>query len=389
MSAPADDWLWGWDPTPGIVSVYASPDGRALIWRRLPETGALACEEERFRPWLLLQYLDDLRHLGARLVRDDGPARQHAAPSIRYRELDGPGALRYLVSAEDGRALVAAVLRGASERLGRRVGHLGALGRESVLALPSEEQYLVATGRTYFRGLTFDQVHRLQFDLETTGLDARHDRIFMISVRYHTGDTEVLEARDESEAAEADLIHRLMARVRAADPDVIENHNLHGFDLPFLDQRARMLGVPLSLGRVDGTGLAVRAARRGAPARAISGDPTDRRRVRFVAPGRELIDTLDAVRRHDFSTRDLPGHGLKVVARHLGLAASDREYVRGDLIYTTYRTDPERVRRYATDDVKEVAALSRVLGGAAYALAQMVPRSYERLADAGPATGVI
>ncbi|HEX5437764.1 MAG TPA: DNA polymerase domain-containing protein, partial [Gemmatimonadaceae bacterium] len=46
-------------------------------------------------------------------------------------------------------------------------------------------------------------------------------------------------------------------------------------------------------------------------------------------------------------------------------------------------------RRYATDDVKEVAALSRVLGGAAYALAQMVPRSYERLADAGPATGVI
>ena len=115
----------------------------------------------------------------------------------------------------------------------------------------------------------------------------------------------------------------------------------------------------------------------------------DRRRVRFVAPGRELIDTLDAVRRHDFSTRDLPGHGLKVVARHLGIAAPDREYIRGDLIYTTFRTDPERVRRYATDDVVEVAALSRMLGGAAYALAQMAPRRYERLADAGAATGVI
>jgi len=111
--------------------------------------------------------------------------------------------------------------------------------------------------------------------------------------------------------------------------------------------------------------------------------------VRFIAPGRELIDTLDAVRRHDFSTRDLPGHGLKVVARHLGIAAPDREYIRGDQIYTTYRTDPERVRRYATDDVEEVAALSRMLGGAAYALAQMAPRRYERLADAGAATGVI
>jgi DNA polymerase elongation subunit (family B) len=254
-----------------------------------------------------------------------------------------------------------------------------------VLSLPPEEQYLVATGRTYFRDLPFDQLHRLQFDLETTGLDARRDRIFMISIRYHSGETEVLEARGDDAAAEADLIRRLMERVRVADPDVIENHNLHGFDLPFLDQRARKLGVPLSLGRIGGPGLRQRAARRGAP----SSDPDDRRRVRFIAPGRELIDTLDAVRRHDFSTRDLPGHGLKVVARHLGIAAPDREYIRGDQIYATYRTDPERVRRYATDDVEEVAELSRMLGGAAYALAQMAPRRYERLADAGAATGVI
>jgi DNA polymerase elongation subunit (family B) len=108
-----------------------------------------------------------------------------------------------------------------------------------------------------------------------------------------------------------------------------------------------------------------------------------------MAPGRELIDTMDAVLRYDFSTRALPGHGLKAVARHLGIARPDREYIKGSQIYTTYRTDPERVRRYATDDVEEVAHLSRMLGGAAFALAQMAPRRYERLADAGPATGVI
>lgn len=379
-----DEWLWGWDPTPGIVSVHADQDGRALVWRRIAETDALVCERERFRPWLLLEHIDDLSHLGRRLGHDGDPS-----ASIRHRELEGPGALRHLVSADDGRELVSAILRGATERLGTRVGHLGDLPRESVLALPPEEQYLVATGRTYFRGLAFDQLHRLQFDLETTGLDARRDRIFMISIRYHTGDTEVLEALGDDDAAEAELICRLVERVRAADPDVIENHNLHGFDLPFLDQRARMLGVPLSLGRVDGPGLRQRAARRGIPAPGVTADFEERRRVRFTAPGRELIDTLDAVRRHDFSTRELPGHGLKAVARHLGLAAPDREYIPGDQIYTTYLSDPERVRRYATDDVEEVAALSRVLGGAAYALAQMVPRRYERLADAGAATGVI
>ena len=127
-----------------------------------------------------------------------------------------------------------------------------------------------------------------------------------------------------------------MARVQAADPDVIENHNLHGFDLPFLDRRARRLGVPLALGRIGPPGCAQRAARRGVAV----GEGEARRRVRFVAPGRELIDTLDAVLRHDFATRDLPGHGLKAVARHLGLAGPDREHIRGDLIYEVYRRDP-------------------------------------------------
>lgn len=378
MSTREDEWLWGWDPTPGIVSIHAEQDGRAVVWRRLP-SGALVREDERFRPWLLLDRLDDLRHLGGNLGRDG------AATRIHYAELEGPGALRYLVSAEDGRVLISALLRGASERRGKQVSHLNELDERSVFSLPSEEQYLVATGRTYFRDLPFDRVHRLQFDLETTGLDARRDRIFMIAVRYPGGATEVLEAAGEGDVAEADLIRRLVERIRAADPDVIENHNLHGFDLPFLDQRARRLGVPLALGRVGGPGLRQRGARSGF----MSSSGDDQRRVRFVAPGRELIDTLDAVRRHDFSTRDLPGHGLKVVAKHLGIAAPDREYIRGDQIYATYRRHPERVRRYATDDVEEVAELSRVLGGAAYALAQMAPRRYERLADAGAATGVI
>ena len=376
-----EEWLWGWDPTPGIVSVHAEQDGRAHVWRRIPETGALVHERERFRPWLLLDRLDDLAHLGEGL-RDAATAPPDE--TIHFRELEGPGALRFLVSARDGRALTDALLTGASRRLDARVRHVAELG-DSVLALPPEEQYLVATGRTYFRALAFDQLHRLQFDLETTGLDARRDRIFMISVRYPSGDTEVLEAHDESDASEAELITTLVQRVRDANPDVIENHNLHGFDLPFLDTRARLLRVPLALGRVRERKLRQRGARRGV----ATGDPSEGRRIRFVAPGRELIDTLDMVRRYDIGTRDFASYGLKAVARQLGIAAPDREYIRGDLIHETFRADPERVRRYATDDVEEVAAISRMLGGATYALAQMTPRRYERLADTGAATGVI
>ena len=373
-----DEWIWGWDPTPGIVSVWATLDGRAAVWRRVGDAGDLVRENERFRPWVLLDSLDDLAHLGARLGPDtDAEARVH------YRELSGDGALRWLATADDTRTITTALLAGASRRLGRRLTHVRELGGDTVLVLPPEEQYLVATGRTYFRDLSFDRLHRLQFDLETTGLDPRRDRIFMAAVRYHDGQSVVLEAASVNDAGEADLIRRLVATVKAADPDVIENHNLHGFDLPFLDRRARMLGVPLTLARIGPAGLRRRAARRG------FANEGDDRRVRFVAPGRELIDTLDAVRRYDFSTRELPSHGLKAVARHLGLATPNREYIPGAQIFDVYTRDPARVRRYATSDVDEVAGISRLLGGAAFALAQMAPRRYERLADAGAATGVI
>ena len=373
-----DEWLWGWDPTPGIVSVWAEQSGRAAIWRRIAATGALVREDTRFRPWMLVDRLEDLRHLGAKLAIEGS-----SEALVTYRELEGAGELRYFISAADLPTLTSAVLRGAEQRLGRRIGHVRELN-ESVVLLSPEEQYLVATGRTYFRDLSFDQIRRTQFDLETTGLDPSHDRIFMVAVRDADGRTETLEARGVDDTAEADLIRRLVARVRAIDPDVIENHNLHGFDLPFLDRRARRLGVPLALGRIGSAGLRQRAARRPA-----AGDRTTRRQTRLIAPGRELIDTLDAVRRHDYTTREFPSHGLKAVARHLGIAGPDREYVRGDQIYTVYQTDPDRIRRYAIGDVDEVAGLARILGGAAFALAQMAPRRYERLADAGAATGVI
>jgi DNA polymerase elongation subunit (family B) len=376
------DWLWGWDPTPGIVSVWAGDRGVATIWRRLPETGELVREQNRFRPWLLYDRIDDVRHLGDRLV--PASSAEPDAGQVVYRELEGPGALRFHLSASDWPMLTDAVLRGASERLGKRLEHVRDLDWRSLLVLPADEQYLVATGRTYFKNLSFDRLRRLQFDLETTGLDASRDRIFLVAVRLPTGETRLLEAPSSDDAGEAALIRELIALIRDADPDVIENHNLHGFDLPFLERRAKRLRVSLNLGRAGAPGLRQRGARRGVPA-----EYDEERRVRFVAPGRELIDTLDAVRRHDQSSRDLPGHGLKAVARYFGISGPERELIPGAEIYATYQSDPDRVRRYAAADVQEVAALSELLGGASFALAQMVPRRFERLADTGAATGMI
>lgn len=387
MASHEAEWLYGWDETPGIVSVWAEPDGHALVWRRDPETHHLTRESAVFRPWVLVSTLTDLRHLRARL----SPHHEHGPDTpFSYRELEGDSGLRYLVRGPDARKLRAALLHGASQRLGRAVQSARELGPDAWLELPPEEQYLVATGRVYFRGLAFDDVRRLQLDLETTGLDPDVDRIFLIALGGPRGEHELLEAEADTDRAEAELLRALGASIEAFDPDVIENHNLHGFDVPFLMRRAERLGVRLALGRRANADFRLRPASRGARLGQAGAPWLERlRRARYTLPGRELIDSLDAVRRHDFSARDLPGHGLKAVARHLGLAAADREYIPGARVYETYLQDPARVRRYAEDDVDEAAGVARLLGGAAFSLAQMAPRRYERLSDAGAATGVI
>src|SRR5579885_1683299 len=90
-----DEYLFGWDPTPGIVSVWADRTGRALVWQRSGDE--VRCSASCFRPWILAAHLDDLRHLGPALVKD--AAGTGDAP-FSYRELGGPtGSLCYLLSA--------------------------------------------------------------------------------------------------------------------------------------------------------------------------------------------------------------------------------------------------------------------------------------------------
>ncbi len=376
-----DEYLFGWDPIPGIVSVWASRDGRAIVWQRVKglEGERVLCTEERFRPWLFAATLEDLKQLGPVLLPADGPGAKDGL--VSYAILDGPPeSYRYLLSARDGSFLERTLCAGASRRLGRRITSLNDLSDEYYRVGPVE-QYLMLTGRVYFRGLTYSDLHRLQFDLETTALDPHRGRIFMVAIRDNRGLATTLEAATPDD--EAHLIADLCALIRERDPDIIENHNLFGFDLLFLEERASLLGIPLELGRKGGP---TRLERR---EETLAIGPEARKRVRYSVAGRELIDTLDSVRRHDFVVRDMPGHRLKEVARYFGIASPERVYIEGAAIFDTYRRDPALVKRYALDDVTEVDGLSQRLQGAPFALASMAPRRYERLASAGPAMGIL
>ncbi|GCE11505.1 DNA polymerase domain-containing protein [Tengunoibacter tsumagoiensis] len=372
-----DEYLFGWDPMPGIVSVWAQRDGQAVIWQRI--NGRIVNHTEQYRPWVLATSLRDLAHLGDALqpVNERKPGKV----LVRYHKLKGPEkSYSYLVFARDLPTLEQAILNGAITRLKKPLNSLMEIG-DDYYRVGVVEQYLMGTGRVYFRGMNYQDLHRLQFDLETTALDPHRGRIFMVAIRDNQGFELVLDAPEPDD--EAVLISRLCSIIQERDPDIIENHNLFGFDLPFLEHRAMAHGISLEIGRRGGSMVLESYPE------TLAVGPDARKRTRYSVAGRELIDTLDAVRRHDYVVRDMPSYGLKDVARYFGIASPERVYIEGAEIFETYRSQPALVRQYALDDVTEVDGLSRRLLGAPFALAGMAPRRYERLASAGPAMGIL
>lgn len=363
--------LFGSDPTPGIVSVQASYSGQVRMWRRLAD-GGLVVEEDRFYPWLLLSALTLLDGQSIPVL---GPAEPPAVPEgevMAAVSLKGEGHYRYLLLGRSFDLLQQALLEPNSG------GGLRDL-RDDVYYRPAVDQYLTLTGRTYYKGMLWTDLRRMQLDLETTSLSSADGEIFMASLHDSTGWETVLDS--STCGGERGLLRQLADTVQERDPDVIEGHNIFEFDLPFMLERSRRLDVPLALGRLQDAPVESRdqlkVGARNEPFR------------RFSVAGREIIDTLHAVKRRDAIVHDIRSYGLKSASKYFGLASDDREYVEGPEIHATWLADPERVRRYALDDVREVDTLSTLLMASSFALASMVPRPYERIATAGTGQGLI
>ena len=199
--------MFGCDATQGIVSVDADNAGRARVWQR---TGVrVEASEHRFPNWFLTTSLDLLAHLPAQRLSAEWLRTRHGRVTIAEQlsvvELEPPvvqaeDAYRYLVLTSHLDEVETALVEMANKRDGGEAQTLADL-RGLVLICHPIEQFLTLTGQTYFKGMRFDDLHRLQFDLETTGLNEDRDRIFMVSLRDSRGWKDCLDTRELSEAA--------------------------------------------------------------------------------------------------------------------------------------------------------------------------------------------
>jgi DNA polymerase elongation subunit (family B) len=295
--------------------------------------------------------------------------------------LDGAAAFRRLVRFRSWSHALAARDR-CRERSGLAQGAPGVPYR--LLGDPVQ-QFLLLTGRTSFSGLGFGDLHRLALDIEvvtTEGFEfpsaARpDDRIVAVALADNRGFRHVIRGDLMDEAS---LLRELVRIVAERDPDVIEGHNIFRFDLEYLEARARLHGVTLALGR-DGAML------RGWPSRLQVAERTIGYR-RYETPGRHIVDTWMLAQLHDVGTRDLPGYGLKQIARHLGLASEDRTYVDASAIARELRESPDRLMAYAADDALETLRVAEVFAPPYFAQARIVPFDYQSTVLRGAAAKI-
>jgi DNA polymerase, archaea type len=247
-------------------------------------------------------------------------------------------------------------------------------------------QYLLQSGKTLFKGMIFDDLYRMQLDIETHydpikrrtgGSGIGDDEVIIVSLSDSRGWESVLHSKNRTEQ---DLLEELIALIVKMDPDVIEGHNIFSFDLSYLQRRCEKHGIPFAIGR---NGLV--------PKKYPASIRFAERSIDypfFDIPGRHVIDTLFLVQSYDISRRSMQSYGLKAVAKHFGFASPDRTYVDYKDIASLWKNNHQKLLAYALDDVRETRAISSLLSGSNFYLAQMLPYTYAMTSRTGQAAKI-
>jgi DNA polymerase elongation subunit (family B) len=342
--------LYGHDPLPRIVAVEPLGGTGVTLYRRL-EDGGVVSERDTLRPWLLVRAAD----LGALPPSPKGER--------EVVDLAGTSDLNRLVFFSRWQEVNAA-------QAALQAVQVPFFWFRSPVA-----QYLALTGHTLFHGMRFEDLYRLQIDVETASLRAHSPdaAVLLVALTDSRGYEQVFSARD---GGEAELLRRVSTEIAARDPDVIEGHNLADFDLPYIAARADALGVPLAWGR-DGQRLWLqeREGRLKVGGRIL---PSTRVRIH----GRHVLDTYQQIQRFD-SGGNLESYALKAVMEELDLVREEREFVDRTEINALWARDPERLARYCLDDARDVRELSELITPTEFYQTQIVPRLYQDVATGG------
>ena len=287
--------------------------------------------------------------------------------------------------------------------------------RNNFLAINPTEQFLIQTGKRLFKGMeNYSEIHRLSFDLETTGLDPYNSRIFQIGVKDNREFQHILtidgEDEDIKDSREREAIVTFFQIITHLKPAIVSGYNSENFDWHFIVGRCEVLGLDIK--KIAKTLGSIPFYRK---KQTLKMGPEMEYYEQTHMWGYNIMDVSHAVRRAQAINSSIKSWSLKYITKYSNAAKENRVYVPGDKIGKTFADKendywlnegngewgilknnelPENtiklrgedvVERYLIDDLWETEKVDDIFNQATYLLAKILPTSFMRSSTMGTA----
>ena len=290
--------------------------------------------------------------------------------------------------------------------------------KDLFLMLPPVEQYLIQKEKRLFKGFEeYNDITRFVFDLETTSLEPKDGRIFMIGMKTNKGFHKVLEC--DTEEKEKEGLIEFFRTIDELKPSIIGGYNSFNFDWFWIYERCAALKLDIR-----------KICRSLNPERTITQKEQLLKLANEVEKypqtsiwGYNVIDILHSVRRAQAINSNIKSAGLKYITQYLEIEDEDRIYIEHTDIGSMYSkkedywlnikngkykkvgidpkidsacskhtdvyvktTGDKLVEDYLDDDLEETLRVDEEFNQGSFLLASLVPTTYERVSTMGTAT---
>lgn len=408
-----ESFLNGADPEPYIVGIeYDYPTNTITKIIQHPEKGKIL-KKDSFTPFLWVGDLTELNFYKGDKNLQRKKMTEHGI-SITKLETHGnerlENGMTHMVKSSKGYTnLIAFFKQGGIDPWGEK-------HKKYFTILGVSEQYLIQKRKRLFKGIEdYSGVHRLVFDIETTGLNPEVDRIILIGLKDNRGLQKTISAFGDD--GEKLCIIEFFETIKKVNPTIIGGYNSADFDWPFILKRADILGLDIKKlsSKYTDDGM-----KRKDGMLKLANEIENYNH--YILWGFNIIDISHGVRRAQAINSDIKSWGLKYINKYLEKEKPNRVYVDGGIISKTYLENEKYyvnpktgkykrigepgtenlqgrypgkyeiwdgkkiVEQYLDDDLYETMIADDSFSQATFLVSKLVPTTYERVATMGTAT---
>lgn len=216
------------------------------------------------------------------------------------------------------------------------------LDEKQYLRVTPQEQFMISTGKRFFKGYDdYNQILRMTFDLETTGLNTKKDRIKQLGIKFNrpfynhpNGFQRIFNlqgtTKEEKDKSELEIIENFFKIIYTFRPDVVCGHNIENFDNQIMIDACTRLGT--SIEEISSKYFDGETFHKEPHETVLKLGGEIEKYHQTVCPGTIITDSLHAVRRAQAIDSNMQRADLKYATKYSGIVKPNRVYTPGDKI---------------------------------------------------------